>query len=92
MLDDEEYLRILEKEKSGFIFSLENNRTIMLALGKHAINTGKLLDIDEQYNELKSVTKEQIKEASNYILNLDNVCLGYVGNKDKDDSLLNCLK
>lgn len=91
-LDDEEFYRILEREKSAFLFGIESNRNVMLAMGKYAISTGNLFNIEERFNMVKNTTKEQVQEISNIVLDTSRVSLSYVGSVDKDEKLLEILK
>ena len=62
-LTDDEFLRGKAQIKSAFVFGLETSIGNMNLLGKHALLTGEVADVEELIGKIDAVTPEDVRKA-----------------------------
>ncbi|MDD7245456.1 MAG: pitrilysin family protein [Eubacteriales bacterium] len=90
-ITEEEFSRGKAQIKSGLVFGLESSVGVMNLLGKHAVRTGELADIDALVADIDAVTSADVAEAIAVNFKKENATVGYVGPKI-DKNLLDILK
>ena len=90
-ITEEEFSRGKAQIKSGLVFGLESSVGVMNLLGKHAVRTGELADIDALVADIDAVTLADVAEAIAVNFKKENATVGYVGPKI-DKNLLDILK
>ena len=90
-LTDDEFLRGKAQIKSAFVFGLETSIGNMNLLGKHALLTGEVADVEELIGKIDAVTPEDVRKAIDVNYDLSKATVGYVGPRI-DKNLLDILK
>ena len=90
-LTDDEFLRGKAQIKSAFVFGLETSIGNMNLLGKHALLTGEVADVEELIGKIDAVTPDDVRKAIDVNYDLSKATVGYVGPRI-DKNLLDILK
>lgn len=80
-ISKEEFLRGKAQIKSSLVFSGESSAGIMTSLGRHAIQTGGLYDIDKIISDIDAVTMDDINLIIDLSFNIEKATASYVGPK-----------
>jgi zinc protease len=68
LVDEKLFADTKSNMKYGFLMGLETAQNIAFSMIEYAINTGGIEAVDEYYNTLDSVTREDIREAARLFL------------------------
>lgn len=73
-----------EQIKTAMVLGQESTSAVMRCVGKHALMTDKLYDVDEQIARVDALTKEDVEAVARKIFDFDRVTASFVGGEIKD--------
>ena len=79
------------KKIIAFVLVLETSIGNMNLLGKHALLTGEVADVEELIGKIDAVTPDDVRKAIDVNYDLSKATVGYVGPRI-DKNLLDILK
>ncbi|WP_337872090.1 pitrilysin family protein [Ignavibacterium sp.] len=82
-LKDKEIKRVKEYLKGNTILSLENTTNRMIRLANSILHYGKVLTVEESIQKIESVTKDDIIQIANEVLNEKELITITLGSKNK---------
>lgn len=72
-ITDEELAKGKEQLKTSMVLGQESTSSMMRVYGRHALQTGKLYDVNEKMKEIDALKLEDISDAARYIFDYDKV-------------------
>jgi predicted Zn-dependent peptidase len=81
-ITQKEFLKGKEQLKSGVVLGAERSYSVMRAAAR-ALFAGEIFSVDKTLNKIKEVTIEDVQAAANYMLDAENMSVGYVGKSKK---------
>lgn len=82
-LKDKEIKRVKEYLKGNTILSLENTTNRMIRLANSILHYGKVLTLEESIQKIESVTKDELIQIANEVLNEKELITITLGSKNK---------
>lgn len=86
-ITDEELVKGKEQLKTSLVLGQESTSSMMRTFGRHAIQTGRLYDVNKRIAKVDAITKEDIDRAARDIFDFEKVASSYVGKGEAPDIL-----
>lgn len=78
-ITEEELRKGKEQIKTALVLGQESTSAMMRAFGRHALQTGKLYEIDEQIAEIDAITSADVMNLARKIFDFGRVSSSFVG-------------
>lgn len=86
-ISNDEFMRGKAQMLSSLVFGSESCSAIMTAIGRNAVKTDDLLNIDELINDIKNITMDDINDAISTAFDINRATVSYVGPKIENNLL-----